>query len=351
MELRRHSRIPLQTAHSGFSLVELMVAMALSLILLAGVLAIFASSRTTYETTDRLSRIQENGRFALDLLTRDLRSAGYIGCSKRGSFSSTLRTPTSLLWNFEFPLEGFDAQGTGWAPTLDTTTVVDPDPAGDALVIRVPVGEFDPVRLTDFMSSTTDPVSIADVSPALIEAGDVVQASDCRNRVVFQVSANNAGQLAHEDVAATTTAPGNVTADLGVAFAEDGEVVPVRSVIYFLREGTTAGAGTSLWRRLSDAGVAEELVEGVESMQFQFGEDTDNDAVISVDEYRNADEVDDWNQVLSVRIALLVRSLSEYGTDTGAGTYELLDESIDDPGDRHMRQVFTTTVSIRNSAT
>src|SRR5690349_20318598 len=94
--LRRRSdmqvRIASRSASSGITLVELMVGMTLSLILLAGVLAIFASSRKTYETIDRLSRIQESGRFALETIVHDLRAAGYIGCRNRAPFFSALRT-------------------------------------------------------------------------------------------------------------------------------------------------------------------------------------------------------------------------------------------------------------------
>ena len=50
----------------GFSVIELMVAMAISLLLLGGVISIFVSSKSSYETNERLSRIQENGRFALN---------------------------------------------------------------------------------------------------------------------------------------------------------------------------------------------------------------------------------------------------------------------------------------------
>jgi type IV pilus assembly protein PilW len=344
----------------GFSLVELMVAMTLSLILLGGVLAIFASSKKTYETTDRLSRIQENGRYALDSIVRDLRGAGYLGCMQRAPFKSTLNSTGSLLWNFQFPIQGFDAQGGGWQPALDLGVATGAIPEGDALVIRTPRTEFEPLRIVASMVDTKDPVTIEDLSPALIKAGDIVQASDCGGRTVFQVTANGGGVLQHaitgvnKDLAA---APGNATDDLSYAFSEatpngklgGGELVSLRSVVYFLAE-KTLGAGTSLYRRVGGSGVAEELVEGVENMQLQFGEDADGDNKVGISEYRRADEVARWDLVLSVRIALLVRSLSEYGTDRDVGTYELLDETVEDPGDRHLRQVFSTTVTIRNAS-
>lgn len=341
----------------GFSLVELMVAMALSLVLLGGVVTIFLSSRATYETTDRLSRIQENGRFALDTVVRDLRSAGYLGCSRRAEIANTLHNANTVLWNFAVPVQGFDAQGTIWSPALDTQVATNASTAveSDALVIRLPRGDFEPVRVLEgeFMSTTTADVVVANTSPALIEAGDIVQISDCNGRAVFQVTANSAGVISHALTAtapATTDAlPGNSTDDLGFAFTDAAELIPLQSVVYYLRDGSTPGAGTSLWRRVSGGGAAEEIVEGVENMQVLFG--VASGSTIS---YQRADQVQTanaWANVRTVRIALLVRSLSEYGTDTDEGDYQLLDETVSDPGDRRMRQVFTTTVTIRNSAT
>lgn len=354
----RPNRNPHRTG--GFSLVELMVAMALSLTLLAGVLAIFASSKKTYETTDRLSRIQESGRFALDTIVRDLRGAGYLSCRQGAPFFSALRTPNSLLWNFAIPVQGFDGQGSTWLPALDTGVAIGAVATSDALVVRVPRTDFPPLRLIEDMTSVEDPVLIEDVSPALIQENDIVQVADCGARSVFQVTQNAGGVLAHVDAAATkdakevVLAPGNATQEIDFAFTGgvlgSGELVPLRSVVYFLREGSTEGAGTSLWRRVGGSGVAEELVEGVESMQVEFGVDTDGNDVVGISEYQTADAVTNWNQVISVRIALLVRSLSAYGTDRDSGTYQVLGEEIADPGDRHLRQVFSTTVTIRNSA-
>ena len=57
---RRPLNAPIRAA--GFSLVELMVAITLSLLLLTGVVAIFSSSRVSYDSTLQLSRIQDTGR-------------------------------------------------------------------------------------------------------------------------------------------------------------------------------------------------------------------------------------------------------------------------------------------------
>lgn len=62
---------------NGFTIVELMVAMVISLILLAGVSQIFLSNRETYRVQSSLSRLQENARFAIDLLRSDISMAGF----------------------------------------------------------------------------------------------------------------------------------------------------------------------------------------------------------------------------------------------------------------------------------
>ncbi len=62
---------------AGFSLVELMLALVLSLFLLGGLFVTYISSRNTAQDAETLSRIQENMRFASDHLIRDIRNAGF----------------------------------------------------------------------------------------------------------------------------------------------------------------------------------------------------------------------------------------------------------------------------------
>jgi prepilin-type N-terminal cleavage/methylation domain-containing protein len=61
----------------GFTLIELMVAMALSLFLVGGVVLMYASSKAAYLDSNQLSRLQENIRFASDYMVRDIRNAGF----------------------------------------------------------------------------------------------------------------------------------------------------------------------------------------------------------------------------------------------------------------------------------
>ena len=71
------NRYRLAPRQAGFSLVELMVAMALSIFLIGGVTLTYLSGRATSVETEELSRMQENLRFAADFLVRDIRNAGF----------------------------------------------------------------------------------------------------------------------------------------------------------------------------------------------------------------------------------------------------------------------------------
>lgn len=66
------------TRQRGFSMVEMLVALMLSLILTAGIIQLFIGSKQTYRFHDALSRLQENGRFAIESMAADIRMAGYI---------------------------------------------------------------------------------------------------------------------------------------------------------------------------------------------------------------------------------------------------------------------------------
>lgn len=70
----------MKTIARGFSLLELLVSMALGAFLLAGLLTIYSSNKKTYQLEESLARLQENGRLAIHFLNHDVRMAGYVGC-------------------------------------------------------------------------------------------------------------------------------------------------------------------------------------------------------------------------------------------------------------------------------
>jgi len=63
---------------SGFSLIELMVAMALSLLLVAAAASLFLVTKQLAQEQERVAHLQENMRFVVDFMARDIRAAGLL---------------------------------------------------------------------------------------------------------------------------------------------------------------------------------------------------------------------------------------------------------------------------------
>jgi type IV pilus assembly protein PilW len=336
--------------HAGFSLTELMVAMALSLVLLAGTLVVFTSGRESYVNIDHLSRVQENGRYAIDQILRDLRAAGYNGCVKTPTTTTTLNTPTALAWNFNAPVAGFNGSATVWSPALDASlTGFSPTVNNDVLVIRMPKAGVIAGRVTTLMAAGTSAIAVTATTPAPVALNDTVMVSNCEARAYFEVTgystAGTVGTITHAASAATTYSPGNASADVVTAFGPGSEVIPVMTNTYFIAPSTATATIGSLWRKPS-TGPVEELVEGVNSLQIMYGIDTDNDQQVNT--YVTAQGVTDWATVISVRVALLIQSLEEYGSSKDNKTYTVLGVSAGPFNDSRLRQLFTATATLRN---
>ena len=67
-------------SQKGLSLIELMIAMTLSFIVAAAMISLFINSRQSYRVNENMSRLQENARFAVAFISRDLRMADYRPC-------------------------------------------------------------------------------------------------------------------------------------------------------------------------------------------------------------------------------------------------------------------------------
>lgn len=65
-----------RTVQDGFSLVELMVAMVVTLIISGAIYGLMASSQTAFRTQPEVSDMQQNARVAMDLIQRDILNAG-----------------------------------------------------------------------------------------------------------------------------------------------------------------------------------------------------------------------------------------------------------------------------------
>lgn len=372
------------TRQGGLSLVELLIAMVLGLSLAAGVVQIYVGTSTTERDQDARLRIQENGRFALNFLGNEIRMSGYLGCQgsiQGSSVNNTLDTPPATLQP-ETGIQGWEAAGT--APgdinnsvanvaTISSTTAewstggagfnipnVQAVPNSD--IVRLWGGWGNSGTVTDVDNSGADPIIQAEAAVG-IQANDFLIISDCEQVDFVQACAvaPTGGTATTVNITLSTACnPGN----LGTAFVtsvEPAEVIRLEGALYYVgKRDNNANNPPALFRSvLADNGTAgpgEELIEGVESMQLLYGVNTDQDIRATVDTYLTADNVTNWDEVISVRISLLLQS-PEDGTvpspqpyifdgvtyDGGAGNGEL-------PADERVRRVFTSTVSLRNRA-
>ena len=99
------------THQSGMSLVELMVAVSLSLILMAGVIHIHLSSKSSFQVQQELSGLQQNQRLAVELLSRDIRKAG---------LSINLAVPSAFDTS---NINHWDGDESGEVPASDEITI------------------------------------------------------------------------------------------------------------------------------------------------------------------------------------------------------------------------------------
>ena len=105
-----HKQRSARRGQAGFSLIELMIALILGLIVVAAAGGVFLSNKRVYNATETLGRIQENGRVAFELMSRDIREAGGNPCGNATRPRNMLTTATYPFWDrFAEGLTGYDA--------------------------------------------------------------------------------------------------------------------------------------------------------------------------------------------------------------------------------------------------
>lgn len=326
----------------GVGLVEIMISLTLGLIVTGGIVQIYLTTKRQNDMQTSLTSRQESARFAAQIIQRDAQMAGFRGCLRDlGTVVNRLNTPNDFLYNYGQHVVGFE--NAAGLPASITNVVA----GTDVLTIRT-VDDTN-VELTAAMATNTDdPVIAAGLDPAPFEAGDIALVADCSGAAVFQVSGYDDGTGVVAHVSAGT--PGNSDLSLGRRFGAGAQLFRMRTTSYYIRE-SESGTGPALWRRVGEED-AQELAAGIENMQVLYGEDTDGDQAPDV--YRQADDVVDWTQVVSLQVALLAAGTQDRVADADPRTFQLLDEEVDptdggdEPSDGRLRRVVSFTVALRN---
>lgn len=321
----------------GLSLVELLIAMALGLVLMGGVIHVFLSSRMVFSTQQAISRVQESGRLAMEFIAEDTRMAGYMGCLDRTIQPEIAITTPDAFWeNFEEPVRGY--------PSGDLPVGLNLNPApvdgSDTLVIRSARGAMHYLSEKNITNSLK--IFPGTNQGITIKAGEPVVVSNCVSARIFKpatVSAGGAGS------ASTIThgggwGEGNSPSE---NFDVGAEMIPVSTTIYYI--ANNPANRPALYQKIGTS-PAVEIIEGVESMALTFGLDTTGDDV--VDSYKTTASMAavDWPKASSVRVELLVQS-NEANVLEDAQSYHFRDAMQDAPEDRRLRQVFSSLIAVR----
>ena len=323
---------------TGISLVEIMVALVISLFLLAGIVQVYTGNRATFSFTNALAEIQENGRFALDTISQDLRLAGEWGCipfdsSDTSNINNTLNGATvagysTALHDFvgEEAIEGTNNDGSNGFS--DSLTIRGGKP-GQANVE------------SPFTPPATGEITIDGNSR--IGGNDFVLIMRCGvNDLLIDEEADIMRVTASTYDTANDQTKLTLAGNKSQRYENDASVIELQTVTYSIEPSAIGTNEPTLIR--SEFGNAQELVEGIEDMQIRYGVDDDGDRFPN--QYLDADNVPDFEDVVAVRIMLLVRSLDDFVTeDPQTYTFNGVQTTA---ADRRIRQVFTATIALRN---
>lgn len=318
----------------GMTLIEIMVAMVLGIFLLGGIMQIFLASKQTYRMQENLSRMQENGRFAMGFLTKDIRMADYMGCLRTGLGNMTNKLDSTDA-DYDVTLHSFTGlNGIGGTNGAAGANLALDSP--DSIILK---GAYDVgIRVVEpYMINTAANIKVSTSDGLALY--DIVLVSDCSSSDVFEITTDPTTGAGAEVVVHNggnvAEGPGNSDQLLSKTYKGDASIFKFQTYIYTVQNNALTK---------QDLSETNELVEGIANMQILYGSDTSGDS--TADHYVTANLVPDMSQVVSIRVSLLVVSTDDNLTsEPRAYTYNGVTTT---PADRRLRRVFSSTIAIRN---
>jgi type IV pilus assembly protein PilW len=316
----------------GLTILELLISLTVGLFLFAGVLSIFIGMRTTTEETTSYGALQENARFALNIISEDLQRQAfwgdYTGDIDLASLIETVDPATiggdcvgGGVNNASFPV-AVGAFRTLWGVTVTAANnmncITDARIGSDIIQIK---------------RAVANPLDVGDIQA---------------NRYYIRSSANAAAIFA-----------GNGA----VPVINHSRIWEYQHHVYYVREeqvGTETVPVLVQGTLSNTASVMNMgmLVEGIEMIKFMYGVDMDGDGI--VDSFVSADDMLDnlWDQagninILSVKVFVLARDIRPDQKYENKNVYQLGDSTVDFSGnsDNYRRLLMSSTVSLDNART
>jgi len=360
--------IQIYKCQKGLTLIELMIAIVVGLILVAGVIQVFVANKQTYRITDAQSRLQDNARFALEILTRDIRSAGFSGCRsiEKMNLKQIANSPVPTQMGENTIIRGSEADSpTSWSPVLELpvlSEILKTKVVAGTDVITLQHGTSCGATLMENIGNSSDDIKVVFPNSCNITAGNTLMIADCEDAHIFRASTGSTSEkIVHKQGNQTEhfcksygvlpvdpTAPDNTACSTGESklYNYDAEVFKFTAVTYFIHREDDNDP-PALWAYDQTTANASEIIEGIEDLQVLYGSDDNDDEI--VDRYVTAkviEDANDWDKVISAQISILVQTLDtnlttsnqslEFNGTTIAGT------------EGRLRRVFSSTIAIRN---
>lgn len=356
-------------AQSGLSLVELLIATALGLILTLGVTQIYLSGNETYRQTQGLAHAQESTRFVSAIMAPDLRSAGSFGCLAEMGRPLDQVVDNRLNGGLTVPLaqalQGWEYNNTGpgdnvtlagamatpnagnWASgtvgaNLPANLVGSVVTNSDVLVVNAMTPLGVPVNAANPQNGNS--INLVDNSGVPVNRVVLATLGDCSAGELFQKS-NNANSSSIT-MAGGNVNPGNNGNNFNLTYEPQTRVYEFTSTAYYIGQGTN-GEPALFRRLLTPLEAPQEMVSGVETLQILYGVDTAG--TNAADDYLPADQIANWNTVVSVRFSVMTRSQDEVLDEPNNRNFDMLGSQVAQAnnGDRRVRLVSVGTTAIR----
>lgn len=350
---------------AGLSLIELMIALLLGVILTLGATQVYLGTSQTYRLTDGIAHVQETVRFATTMMQRDVRSAGGMACLQNAD-DIVVKLNADPAVPLGDGITGWEAGNTSSGDAVASAVAVPGDASswsegpgsatfppelvgsvvGGTDILIVNAVETVPVTVT---GSSSGSISLG--GPSGVPAGRIVLAveDNCSAGELFQhgnAATGNSVAMAGVGGCGASFTPGNQpSSNFEESYGANSRIAEFSTKAFYI--GMAGGEPALFMQRLGGNNEpAQELVRGVESMQVMYGLSTNK--ISQADQYVSADAVDDWSEVMSVRVSFMVRSTSNANSEDIARTFNLLGTVVTSPSDRRARVIASTTIGLRN---
>ncbi|MCB1706343.1 MAG: PilW family protein [Halioglobus sp.] len=313
------------------TLVELLISLLLGLLLSGGMAAAYLAAKRNAYYEEQMARMQENGRYALRLLSRELAMVGFYG----GVLSPSQEVEAVAV--------GGDCSEGDWA--LEVGTPLD--------VISDYNGQAPPVSLYNTIFTCLDSAAIAPGSDLLVIKRTAAEASLLRGVPAETLTASDVQSWY---LRLTSGAEPEWERLPPVDLRHASRAVPslsyweaISRILFIRAYSNEVGDGLPslcMETLAGDAMTTRCLVEGVENLQFEFGVDSDGDGVPNT--YTPTPTQAQMRSAVSAKIYLLLRSIGPLPGYRDSRTYHLGREVQPASGDAYLRRVVSTTVMLRN---